>query len=402
MATEDAPATAEDGAAGSDGLVDVEWSEGQRVPVGWRTLLAAAGLVVLAAAYAYDLAVLPGGEALAFGHDVTRLQWLWLACLWVDLVYVGGAVVSDPGRALSFLRKLARRPVALAGAAFVAVVLLTGTFAPLVMAPPEADFVLRNQPPVFTSVSVDLVNNCPNLVDDRCFGSWQYPLGNTQSGKGLVKMLAFGARVVVQLAVVSVTMIVPVATLAGTVAAYAGGSVDRAITTVAETLRTIPAILVFLVWRWAGADGSLFVLVVTFGLVNWGNVAIVVRSRALAEVSENYVMAAEASGASALEVVYDHLVPNVSRTAISSAVYQVPMFVVVEATLSFLRAGSPPSPVLLTPPTKPSWGRIIGSNVELIDPFWWVVAVPVVALLLTILSLNLTADALQDVLDPGA
>jgi peptide/nickel transport system permease protein len=402
MATEDAPAGVEDDAAGNDGLVDVEWSEGQRVPVGWRTLLAAAGLVVLVAAYAYDYAVLPADATLAFGYDVTRLQWLWLACLWVDLAYVGGALVSDPGRALSFLRKLARRPVALAGAAFVTVVLLAGTFAPLVLSPPEADFVLRNQPPLFTSISVDQVNNCPNLVGDRCFGSWQYPLGNTPSGKGMLTMLAFGARVVVQLAVVSVTMIVPVATVAGTVAAYAGGSVDRAITTVAETLRTIPAILVFLVWRWAAADGSLFVLVVTFGLVNWGNVAIVVRSRALTEVSQDYVMAAEASGASALEVVYDHLVPNVSRTAISSAVYQVPMFVVVEATLSFLRAGDPPSPVLLTPPTKPSWGRIIGGHVEFIDPFWWVVVVPMVALLLTILSLNLTADALQDVLDPGA
>lgn len=402
MATGDVASTAEEGAGHSDGLVDVEWSEGRRALVGWRTRLAAAGLAVLAAAYAYDLWILPGGEPLAFGYDVTRLQWLWLACLWVDVVYVGGAVVDDPGRALAFLRKLARRPVALAGAAFVAGVLLAGTFAPLLMAPPEAEFVLRSQPPVYTSVDADAVGNCANAVGERCFGSWQYPLGNTQSGKGMGTMLAFGARVVVQLAVVSVTMIVPLATLAGTVAAYAGGTVDRAITTVAETLRTIPAILVFLVWRWAGADGSLFVLVVTFGLVNWGNVAVVVRSRALAEVSEEYVMAAEASGASALEVVYDHLVPNVSRTAISSAVYQVPMFVVVEATLSFLRVGDPPSPVLLTPPTKPSWGRIIGSNVEVVDPFWWMVGVPVAALLVTILSLNLTADALQDVLDPGA
>jgi peptide/nickel transport system permease protein len=403
MATEDPPQAGESSTGERDrrdGPVDVEWSDGRRVPVGWPTLLAAAGLAAIAAAFAYDYAVV-GDGTLAFGYDVGRLEWLWLACLWVDAVYVAGAVVRDPRRSLGGLRRLTGRPLGLAGAAVAAAILIVGTLAPLFLAQPEPNFVNRNQPPVFTSISMDHVNSCVRTVGDRCVGTWEYPLGNTNSGKDMLTMLAFGARTVVQLAVVAVTMTVPLATVAGTVAAYAGGRVDRAITTVAETLRTVPALLVFLVWRWAAADGSLFALVLAFGLVNWGNVAVVVRSRALTEVSKDYVTAAEASGASTLEVVSDHLVPNVARTAISSAVYQVPLFVTVEATLSFLQFGNPPSPLLTTPPTQESWGRMIGWNVEFVDPFWWGVAVPVAALLLTILSLNLTADALQDVLNPG-
>ena len=383
-----------------DGPIDVEWPDRGRLLVGWRTAVAVAGLVVVALAFAYDYAVL-AGDPVAFGYDVGRLQWLWVACLWVDLVYVGVPAVRNPGRTLAFVRRLRRRPVGFAAAIFVAVVFLAGTLGPVVLPQPVGNFAYGNQPPLFTSVDTVGLSSCHNLVDGRCHGSLHYPLGTNAAGKGLLTMIVFGARVVVELAVVSVTMIVPLATVAGTVAAYAGGRVDRAITTVAETLKAVPALLVFLLWRWVAADGSLFVLVLAFGLVNWGNVAVVVRSRALNVVTEDYVAAAEAGGAGALEVVADHLVPNVSRTAVSAAVYQVPLFVTIEATLSFLKFGDPPSFLLTTLPTQESWGRMIGRNATGFDPYWWRVAVPVLALLCTILALNLLANAVHDVLDAG-
>lgn len=391
-----------DDLAGADGPLDLDWSSGRDRPLGLRAGLALAGLVVLWLAFVYHYLLLePDAELL--GYEVGRLDWLWLACLWVNVAYVGVPAVRNPGRTLAFARRLARRPAALVASGFVAVVFLAGTLGPVVLGQPEPDFVARNQPPVYASITTDSVVQCLGaVVDERCHGSWQYPLGTDNAGKDMIAMLVVGARVVVQLAVVPVTMIVPLATLAGTVAAYAGGLTDRAVTTVAETLKAVPALLVFLVWRWVAEDGSLFAFVVIFGLINWGNVAVVVRSRALDEVSKEYVRAAEAAGAGRLSVVREHLVPNVSRTAASAAVYQVPLFVTIEATLSFLKFGAPPSPLLLTPPTVISWGRMIGRNVAAFKPYWWPVVGPVLALLLTILALNVVANHLQDVLDPRA
>ena len=384
--------------ATADGPIDLDWSGADGARVDRRTLLAASGLLAVACLYAYDYAVL-GPDPVALGYDVGRLEWLWVACLWLDLVYVGVPAVRNRAATAAFLRRLRSDPPAFVAALVVAAVLGAGTVGPVVFGQPSPDFAYGNQPPVFTSVPGNLVTSCQNAVGDQCHGSWRYPLGTTKAGKGLLTMVVLGARVVVVLSVVTVTTIVPLATVAGTVAAYVGGRVDRAITTVAETLKAVPALLVYLVWRMlAMTDGSLFLLVVTFGLVNWGNVAVVVRSRALGEVSKDYVRAAEAAGAGPLEVVRDHLVPNVSRTATSTAIYQVPLFVTVEATLSFLKFNN--TFLLAYPPTKESWGRMIGRGVPYADPYWWRVLVPVAALLATILAMNVFAGHVQRQLDP--
>lgn len=389
----------DDGQATGNGPINLDWSGGDRRLVGPRTAIALAGVVVVALVFAYDYTVL-GDQPVAFGYDVGRLDWLWLACLWVDGVYVLGAILGDRERAVAFYRKLRARPLAFVAAGFVLTLLLVGTVGPLVMDQPTSRFEYSDQPPMFTSVPADNVVTCENPSGERCQGSLRFPLGTDAGGKDVLKKVVLASRVEVQLLLVTMTLIVPLATAAGTISAYVGGRTDRAITTVAETVKTVPALLVFLVWRFLAADGSLFALVVAFGLVNWGNVAVVVRSRALNEVGKDYVMAAEAAGASALEVVTDHLMPNVSRTALSVAVYQLPLFVTIEATLSFLKFGSPPSFLLTTLPTQESWGRMIGRNIESVQPYWWRVVVPVVALMVTILALNVLADGLQDVLDP--
>ena len=383
----------------AEGLFDIDWEGAESSRVEWQPVLALGGLLVLGGLFAYDYALL-GNEPVVFGYDVGRVEWLWVACLWIDTVYVALPAVRDRDRTLAFLRRLLASPPAFAAALFVAAVLLAGTVGPLVLSQPSPSFEFSDQPPLFTSVPMDNVVSCHNPVGDRCYGSLRYPLGTNVAGKGMLRMVVLGSRVVVELAVVSVTLIVPLAMVAGSVAAYAGGRVDRAITTVAETVKTVPALLVFLMWRWIFFDGSVFALVLAFGLVNWGNVAIVVRSRALNEVSKNYVTAAEAAGASSLDVVREHLVPNVSRTAVSAAVYQVPLFVTIEATLSFLEFGDPPSFLLTTLPTQESWGRMIGRSVEQVDPYWWRAAVPIAALLLTIFTMNVFADYLAELLDP--
>lgn len=382
-----------------DGPADVDWSVSSTPRVDARAALLLAGLASLGGLFAYDYLLL-GAEPVVLGYDVGRLEWLWVASLWLAAVSVGWPALRNRDRTAEFLRGLGDRPATLLAGLFLAVVFLAGTVGPVVLSQPTPSFEHSNQPPVFASIGTEHVGNCLNQVGDRCVGTWRYPLGTTASGTGILALLAFGARNVVMLSVVSITFIAPVATVVGTVSAYLGGGVDRLLTGMAEALKLIPGLLVFLVWRWLTGDGSLFALVVAFGLANWGNVAIIVRSRTLNEVGKNYVRSAEAAGAGTADVVRRHLVPNVARTAVSAAVYQVPLFITIEATLSFLKFGDPASFLLTTPPSMESWGRLIGRSINGFQPYWWRVAVPVAALFLTILATNVLADGLQALFDP--
>jgi len=140
-----------------------------------------------------------------------------------------------------------------------------------------------------------------------------------------------------------------------------------------------------------------------FGLIKWGSVASVVRSRALDETDKGYVTAARSAGASQWRVIKDHLIPNVSHVALTAAILQVPFFIIVEATLSYLQVGSfMPSPILTTPPTTISWGTVIAQNVRQIGTIWWTSVFPVLALFITVLALNVFGDTLRGVLDPRA
>lgn len=380
-------------------FVAVDWSEAGSSTVDSRTALAVAGLVALCGLFVYDYGFV-GTEPVIFGYDISRLEWLWVVSLWLTLLYVGWPAVRDRDQTVTFYRRLRARPAAFLAGLVVFGIFLVGTFGPVVLSSPEPHLRYGNQPPVFTSVDAEFVTTCLNPVGDRCFGSWRYPLGTTAGGKSLLKMVIFGARTVVMYSFISVTFIVSVATFIGTVSAYIGGITDRLLTGIAETLKIIPGLLVYLVWRWLADEGSLFMLVVSFGVVNWANAATVVRSRALDVVSENYVLRAEASGAGAVEIVRWHLIPNVVRSAVNSAVYQIPLLITIEATLSFLKFGFKSSPLLLIPPTLESWGDLIGDNIGNFFPQWWHVVVPLGALFLTLLSVSVFANGLQAVLDP--
>ena len=379
--------------------LEVDWSEETSRRRNRSTVLAAAGTLAIASAFAYDYLAVGGGTPL-FGYEVSRLDWLWLVSLWLFVVYVVVPAVANPRATAAVLGRVRDRPGALVAGAFSTGVFLAGVVGPLVVSQPTPDFLARNQPPVFTSVSRDLVVNCLHPVGDRCFGTWRHPLGTTTSGKDVLRVLVLGARIVVELSMVAVVLIVPLATAVGTIGAYLGGRIDRVLTGLSETVKTIPALLVFLVWRWVSGEGTAFMLALSFGLFSWGTVAAVVRSRALTEVTKNYVTAAEASGASTAEIIRWHLVPNVARSAVSTTLYQIPVFVTVEATLSFLRWGVPSSPLLMTTTGYESWGSMIGDNVGVFDQYWWRVALPMAAFFLTILSLSAFANAVQAVLDP--
>jgi peptide/nickel transport system permease protein len=143
----------------------------------------------------------------------------------------------------------------------------------------------------------------------------------------------------------------------------------------------------------AAVGPSLPVLILTLGLTGWVSFAKLVRGRVLELREEDYVQAAVSLGASTRRVLLRHVLPNVAPLLLVDGTLQLGTLILAEAGLSFLGLG-------IQPPT-PSWGGILSEGQIFIAVAWWIPTLPGVALLLTILSVNLLGDALRDALSPG-
>ena len=380
--------------------LELEFDDSPRRLPGATTVVALLGTLAVAGTVVYYYGMTPPDTPL-FGYEPTPLDWLWLATTWPAAVFVVSPVVRSPRRVWRLLTRLREHPVGAVGGVVTVAVVVVGTVGPVLLPEQDVDLIVRNQPPLFTSVPNGVLVSCvAGAVGDRCWGSLQYPLGTTERGVSTGRSLVAGARAFVKVAVTGVALAAPLGTLVGVVSAYAGGTTDRVLSGVAESVKTVPALLVFLAWRWVEGNGTPFMLVVCFGLFSWGTVAAVVRERTLSEVSKDYVRGAELAGASRLTVIRRHLLPNVARAAVSTSLARVPIFLTVEATLAFLEFGTPASPILSMPPTYQSWGETIGGELPAFPLYWWRVVLPVAALLATTAAVTLFADALQRVLDP--
>lgn len=382
---------------------DVDWSApggGRRLTL--RGVVFGGALLALAGLYAYAVTSVETGDPVAFGWSIGRLEWLWLLSL-IALAYGIWPLAVRRERTVRYLRRMTTNPVGVVAGLYLLAFFLAATLGPVLMAPPEPAFVYGDLPPVGFSIDADVADGCKNLVGNTCWGTWAHPLGTTEGGKDVLTLVVYGSRLALEIAMVGALVIVPLATVVGTAAAGIGGWFDDTVTGVIDVQRTIPALFVFLVVRILTGEGSVFFLVLIFGLIKWGSVASVVRARALDETEKGYVTAARSAGASPWRVIRDHLMPNVAHVALTAAILQVPFFIIVEATLSYLQVGSfMPSPILTTPPTVISWGKVIAQNVRQIGTIWWTSVFPVLALFVTVLALNVFGDGLRGVLDPRA
>jgi peptide/nickel transport system permease protein len=193
-------------------------------------------------------------------------------------------------------------------------------------------------------------------------------------------------------ALITATLLVPIATVVGTVAATVGGWVDAVLMRYVDVQQAVPAFFIYIVAQFLYYP-SLALMVGVFGLLNWGGMARLVRADALRTREEGFVLAAKSSGNSPLRVVRRHIVPNVSTTILTAVTLQIPTLIIIEATLSYLVLGDP---------RVYSWGQMVGVGMREFPTYWWVPTMPVVALLLTVVSLNVLGDALRDAFDPEA
>jgi peptide/nickel transport system permease protein len=278
---------------------------------------------------------------------------------------------------LEFLRRLAARRTALFGLLVVVVVVLTALAAPLLSPfdPVEQDLGdLRLKPPGFRDTAGRL-----------------HPLGTDHLGRDLLARVIYGARpaLLVGFAAVAISGLIGMAT--GLIAGYFGGRLDDILMRLADIQLAFPFILLAIAV--IGVLGpSLQTIIVVIGVSSWVVYARIVRGAVLTLREREFVQAALALGGGDGRVVLRHILPNAFTPWLVVATLDMARVIVIESALSFLGLG-------VQPPT-PTWGGMLADGRVYISTAWWLATFPGLAILITVLGINLFGDGLRDTLDP--
>lgn len=245
------------------------------------------------------------------------------------------------------------------------------------------------------------------LADARLPPAWidggraKYLLGTDDQGRDILSALMYGARISMLVGFAAVAISLVIGVTLGLVAGFVGGRLDALIMRVCDVLLSFPTLLVALlidgVARALVPDApealAFGVLILAIGLKEWVPYARTVRGSTLVERRKEYVQAAHVIGVAPLRIMARHVLPNVMGPVMVLATIQVAQAILIEATLSFLGVG--------VPPTSPSLGTLIRvGNDFLFSGEWWITVFPGAMLVLIALSVNLLGDWLRDVLNP--
>lgn len=266
-------------------------------------------------------------------------------------------------------RYLVRRPFALVGVALVLLFLGVAVAAPLV-APfdPIAQPARRLLPP-----------------------GARHLLGTDEFGRDVLSRIVFGARVSLQVGVISVGMALAIGGSLGLVSGYYLGVVDRLTGRLVDVMFAFPSVI--LIIAISGVIGpSMATAMLAIGIVYSPIFARIVRAPTLAVMQQQYVEGARAIGAGRLRIKARHVLPNIAAPVIVQTTLSFSTAILSEATLSFLGLG--------TQPPNPSWGTMLSAGRRYMELAPWVAVYPGLAIALTVLGLNLVGDALRDALDP--
>lgn len=228
----------------------------------------------------------------------------------------------------------------------------------------------------------------PGYVDPRAGPFW---LGTDGLGRDILSRLILGARVSLLVGAGGATMSAIVGTTLGLMAGYAGGWWDGLIMRIVDVFQAVPfTVLAIAVAVTLGP--SLRNVILVLAISTWVNYARIVRGETLAQRNGEIALAARVIGANDLRILLRHVLPQVAASIIVLSSLLVGSMILFEATLSFLGLG-------VQPPT-PSWGNMVLDGIEPIRVAWWVSFFPGVAILLTVMGINLAGDWLRDALDP--
>jgi peptide/nickel transport system permease protein len=222
-------------------------------------------------------------------------------------------------------------------------------------------------------------------------GSITYPLGTDKVGRDILSRIIYGARVSLSVSIVAIVVSGAIGVTLGLIAGYFGGKIDALIMRLVDISLGLPVILIALVFVAVVGPSFGTVIIVTSFLL-WARYARQVRGETLSIRERDFISRARVAGASHLRIMFRYIFPNVFNTLTVLATLQIGAIILLESTLSFLGAGIPR-------PT-PTWGSMIADGRDLIVVAWWIAMFPGLAIMLTVLSLNLLGDWLRDYLDP--
>jgi peptide/nickel transport system permease protein len=268
------------------------------------------------------------------------------------------------------LRRFTRHGLALAGAAAVCVLALVALSAPYIApySPTEIDIENILSPP-----------------------SAKHIFGTDDLGRDVLSRMIHGSRVSLSVGFVAVGIAVTIGIVFGALSGFFGGKVDAVLMRFVDLMLTFPTFFLILAVI-AIVGQSIYIIMVIIGLTGWMDVARLVRAEFLTLKERDFVLAARASGAGNLRIIFRHILPNAISPVFVAATFGVAGAILLESGLSFLGLG--------VPPPDPSWGNILTTGKNYIEVAWWLSVFPGLAILVTVLSYNLVGEGLRDALDP--
>jgi peptide/nickel transport system permease protein len=272
--------------------------------------------------------------------------------------------------AFDFIRRFARNRAALIGFLLILVVIVSALTAPY--------FFPRNP--------MRIVGR-PELWP---FQNWRFPLGTDSLGRDIAAMIAHGARTTLLIGLFASMTATLIGVSVGATAAYFGGWIDEVLMRVSELFQTIPN-LIFVLTIVSILGQTITNITIAVGVVTWTSLARLTRAEFLSLRDREFVHACRSMGMGSFRIIVREILPNALPPVIVLSSLVVASAILFESAVSFLGLGDP---------NIASWGGLIGSGRTLIRTSWYICAVPGIAIMLTVLALNLIGDGLNDALNP--
>ena len=280
-----------------------------------------------------------------------------------------------------FASEFAQSRLALAGLGLLVAIILAAIAAPIIS--PQNPYDLAQ---------LDVMDSKLPPGEQSSSTGKTYWLGTDDQGRDMLSGIFYGLRISLVVGVSSTVIALAIGLAMGLAAAYFGGWIDALIMRIADIQLSFPGILIALILLAVLGQG-IDKIIAALVTVQWAYYARTVRSSALVERQKEYVEAAQVLALSRTRIVFRHLLPNCLPPLIVVATVQVAHAILLESTLSFLGLG--------LPITEPSLGLLISNGFQyLLSGKYWISFYPGLALLLSILAINLVADQLRDVLNP--
>jgi peptide/nickel transport system permease protein len=240
--------------------------------------------------------------------------------------------------------------------------------------PTEGDIVKKSIPPIWM---------------ER--GDAEHLLGTDRFGRDVLSRVIWGSRISLLVSLVAIGVAGTLGTLLGLISGYRGGLVDSLLMRLTDVGLSLPTILIAVVMV-AVSEPSFRNVVLVIALLLWPRFARQIRGETLAVKEQDFVALAVVAGRSSAWIIRRHIFPNVVPTLLVISTLQVGYVILLEGTLSFLGVG--------VPPPNPAWGLMIADGRGFLATAWWISLFPGLAMLLTVLAVNLMGDWLRDHLDP--